>query len=68
MKGCITSVDVLMCAEGSLQVLREKGQALLEQVSSQPPLEGDDPPPAQSNDNVHHIHSVLEDMQLRKQR
>ncbi|CAL8265751.1 unnamed protein product [Lota lota] len=49
-------------------VLREKGQGLLEQVSSQPSLEVEDPPPAQTNDNVHHIHSVLEDMQLRKQR
>uniref|UniRef100_A0A8C5D0Y5 CRAL-TRIO domain-containing protein n=1 Tax=Gadus morhua TaxID=8049 RepID=A0A8C5D0Y5_GADMO len=55
-------------AVGHLQVLREKGQALLEQVSSQPPLEVEDPPPVQTNDNVHHIHSVLEDMQLRKQR
>ncbi|XP_056468291.1 SEC14 domain and spectrin repeat-containing protein 1 isoform X1 [Gadus chalcogrammus] len=60
--------ESLKAVECSLQVLREKGQALLEQVSSQPPLEVEDPPPVQTNDNVHHIHSVLEDMQLRKQR
>lgn len=57
-----------VCLEGSLQVLREKGQALLDQVSSQPCLEMEDPLPAQTNDNIQHIHSVLDDMQLRKQR
>ncbi|KAG7254970.1 hypothetical protein CRUP_021846 [Coryphaenoides rupestris] len=60
--------ESLKSVEGSLQVLREKGQGLLDQVSSQPSLEMEDPLPAQTNDNIQHIHSVLDDMQLRKQR
>lgn len=54
--------------DGALQGLKEKGQVLLEQMSNQASWTYGKEAPLENKDNVDHIHSVMEDMQLRKQR
>lgn len=54
--------------EGALQSLREKGQVLLDQMSTQTPFSYGKDVNIENKDNIEHIHSVMEDMQLRKQR
>uniref|UniRef100_A0AAY5EYE0 CRAL-TRIO domain-containing protein n=1 Tax=Electrophorus electricus TaxID=8005 RepID=A0AAY5EYE0_ELEEL len=53
---------------GALQVLREKGQGLLDQMSNQSSWFYGKDVPVENKENIDHIHSVMEDMQLRKQR
>ncbi|XP_076858438.1 SEC14 domain and spectrin repeat-containing protein 1 isoform X2 [Brachyhypopomus gauderio] len=60
--------EKLKSVEGALQVLREKGQALLDQMSSQSSWFYGKDVPVENKENVDHVHSVMEDMQLRKQR
>lgn len=58
-----------MCVlEGALQGLREKGQVLLDQISNQTSWFYGKDMQIENKENVDHIHSVMEDMQLRKQR
>uniref|UniRef100_A0A3Q0SQR4 SEC14 and spectrin domains 1 n=1 Tax=Amphilophus citrinellus TaxID=61819 RepID=A0A3Q0SQR4_AMPCI len=62
--------EKLQTVEAGLASLRQKGALLLEQMCSQPswPLEDTESPTADQQDNVQQIQSVMEDMQLRKQR
>ncbi|XP_043931200.1 SEC14 domain and spectrin repeat-containing protein 1 [Protopterus annectens] len=58
----LKSVDI------TLQSLREKGQALLEQISTQASWAYGKDVSAENKENVDHIQGVMDDMQLRKQR
>lgn len=62
--------EKLQTVEAGLTSLRQKGALLLEQMCSQPswPLEETESPTTEQQDGVQHIQSVMEDMQLRKQR
>lgn len=61
--------EKLKSVEGALQGLREKGQALMDQMSTQTSWSyGKEDVPVENKDNIDHIQSVMEDMQLRKQR
>ncbi|XP_051565075.1 SEC14 domain and spectrin repeat-containing protein 1 [Myxocyprinus asiaticus] len=60
--------EKLKSVEGALQSLREKGQVLLDQMSTQTSWSYGKDVAIENKDNVDHIHSVMEDMQLRKQR
>ncbi|XP_013130764.1 SEC14 domain and spectrin repeat-containing protein 1 [Oreochromis niloticus] len=62
--------EKLQTVEAGLASLRQKGALLLEQMCSQPswPLEETESPTTEQQDSVQHIQSVMEDMQLRKQR
>ncbi|XP_067085474.1 SEC14 domain and spectrin repeat-containing protein 1 isoform X2 [Osmerus mordax] len=61
--------EKLKTVEGALQVLREKGQALMDQMSTQTTWSyGKEDVPVENKENIDHIQSVMEDMQLRKQR
>ncbi|XP_056610724.1 SEC14 domain and spectrin repeat-containing protein 1 isoform X2 [Triplophysa dalaica] len=60
--------EKLKSVEGALQSLREKGQVLLDQMSTQTSFSYGKDVTIENKENVDHIHSVTEDMQLRKQR
>uniref|UniRef100_A0AAY4EX58 CRAL-TRIO domain-containing protein n=1 Tax=Denticeps clupeoides TaxID=299321 RepID=A0AAY4EX58_9TELE len=60
--------EKLKSVEDALQGLREKGQILLEQMSNQTSWSYGKDLAIENKENVDHIHSVMEDMQLRKQR
>ncbi|XP_036396374.1 SEC14 domain and spectrin repeat-containing protein 1 [Megalops cyprinoides] len=60
--------EKLKCVEGTLQGLREKGQVLLEQISTQTSWSYGKDLTIENKENIDHIQSVMEDMQLRKQR
>ncbi|XP_036433320.1 SEC14 domain and spectrin repeat-containing protein 1 isoform X2 [Colossoma macropomum] len=60
--------EKLKSVEGALQSLREKGQVLLEQISNQSSWFYGKDMQIENKENIDHIHSVMEDMQLRKQR
>ncbi|XP_052462725.1 SEC14 domain and spectrin repeat-containing protein 1 [Carassius gibelio] len=60
--------EKLKSVEGALQSLREKGQALLDQMSTQTSFSYGKDVNIENKDNIDHIHGVMEDMQLRKQR
>uniref|UniRef100_A0A3B1IY24 SEC14 and spectrin domains 1 n=1 Tax=Astyanax mexicanus TaxID=7994 RepID=A0A3B1IY24_ASTMX len=60
--------EKLKSVEGALQSLREKGQVLLEQISNQTSWFYGKEMQIENKENVDHVHSVMEDMQLRKQR
>ncbi|XP_055071465.2 SEC14 domain and spectrin repeat-containing protein 1 [Misgurnus anguillicaudatus] len=60
--------EKLKSVDGALQNLREKGQVLLDQMSTQTPFSYGKDVNIENKDNIEHIHSVMEDMQLRKQR
>ncbi|XP_067300529.1 SEC14 domain and spectrin repeat-containing protein 1 [Pseudorasbora parva] len=60
--------EKLKSVEGALQSLREKGQVLLDQMSTQTSFSYSKDVGVENKDNIDHIHSVMEDMQLRKQR
>ncbi|XP_014186403.1 SEC14 domain and spectrin repeat-containing protein 1 [Haplochromis burtoni] len=62
--------EKLQTVEAGLTSLRQKGALLLEQMCGQPswPLEETESPTTEQQDGVQHIQSVMEDMQLRKQR
>lgn len=60
--------EKLKSVEGALQGLREKGQVLLDQISNQSSWVYGKDVPIENKENVDHIHNVMEDMQLRKQR
>ncbi|XP_072541512.1 SEC14 domain and spectrin repeat-containing protein 1 [Salminus brasiliensis] len=60
--------EKLKSVEGALQSLREKGQVLLEQISNQTSWFYGKDLQIENKENIDHIHSVMEDMQLRKQR
>ncbi len=63
---CIESLHCF--PEGALQSLREKGQVLLDQMSTQTSFSYGKDVSIENKENNDHIHSVMEDMQLRKQR
>lgn len=60
--------EKLKSVEGALQSLREKGQVLLDQMSTQTSFSYGKDVSIENKENNDHIHSVMEDMQLRKQR
>lgn len=60
--------EKLKSVEGALQSLREKGQVLLDQMSNQTSFSYGKDVSIENKENNDHIHSVMEDMQLRKQR
>ncbi|KAM6946039.1 SEC14 domain and spectrin repeat-containing protein 1 [Aplochiton taeniatus] len=60
--------EKLKSVEGALQGLKEKGQGLMEQMSTQTSWCEDKEAPEENKENMEHIHSVMEDMALRKQR
>ncbi|KAA0715511.1 SEC14 domain and spectrin repeat-containing protein 1 [Triplophysa tibetana] len=60
--------EKLKSVEGALQSLREKGQVLLDQMTTQTSFSYGKDVTIENKENVDHIHSVTEDMQLRKQR
>uniref|UniRef100_A0A9J8AVK9 SEC14 and spectrin domains 1 n=1 Tax=Cyprinus carpio carpio TaxID=630221 RepID=A0A9J8AVK9_CYPCA len=60
--------EKLKSVEGALQSLREKGQVLLDQMSTQTSFSYGKDVGIENKENIDHIHSVMEDMQLRKQR
>uniref|UniRef100_A0A8C2BR83 SEC14 and spectrin domains 1 n=1 Tax=Cyprinus carpio TaxID=7962 RepID=A0A8C2BR83_CYPCA len=60
--------EKLKSVEGALQSLREKGQVLLDQMSTQTSFSYGKDVGIENKANIDHIHSVMEDMQLRKQR
>ncbi|XP_062862419.1 SEC14 domain and spectrin repeat-containing protein 1 [Trichomycterus rosablanca] len=60
--------EKLKSVEGALQGLREKGQVLLDQISNQTSWFYGKDMQIENKENVDHVHSVMEDMQLRKQR
>ncbi|XP_029967988.1 SEC14 domain and spectrin repeat-containing protein 1 [Salarias fasciatus] len=61
--------EKLQAVEAGLGSLRQKGALLLEQMCSQPwTPEETESPPGEQQDNVQQIQSVMEEMQLRKQR
>ncbi|KAL6484283.1 hypothetical protein MHYP_G00063280 [Metynnis hypsauchen] len=60
--------EKLKSVEGALQSLREKGQVLLEQISNQTSWFYGKDMQIENKENIDHIHSIMEDMQLRKQR
>uniref|UniRef100_A0A671SA27 SEC14 domain and spectrin repeat-containing protein 1 n=1 Tax=Sinocyclocheilus anshuiensis TaxID=1608454 RepID=A0A671SA27_9TELE len=60
--------EKLKSVEGALQSLREKGQVLLDQMSTQTSFSYGKDVSIENKENIDHIHSVMEDMQLRKQR
>ncbi|KAI7808310.1 SEC14 domain and spectrin repeat-containing protein 1 [Triplophysa rosa] len=60
--------EKLKSVEGALQSLREKGQVLLDQMSTQTSFSYGKDVTIENKENIDHIHSVTEDMQLRKQR
>uniref|UniRef100_A0A3B4D5N9 CRAL-TRIO domain-containing protein n=1 Tax=Pygocentrus nattereri TaxID=42514 RepID=A0A3B4D5N9_PYGNA len=60
--------EKLKSVEGALQSLREKGQVLLEQISNQSSWFYGKDMQIENKENIDHIHSIMEDMQLRKQR
>uniref|UniRef100_A0A8C0XXU5 SEC14 and spectrin domains 1 n=1 Tax=Cyprinus carpio carpio TaxID=630221 RepID=A0A8C0XXU5_CYPCA len=60
--------EKLKSVEGALQSLREKGQVLLDQMSTQTSFSYGKDVSIENKDNIDHIHNVMEDMQLRKQR
>ncbi|XP_074514603.1 SEC14 domain and spectrin repeat-containing protein 1 isoform X2 [Sebastes fasciatus] len=63
--------EKLQTVEAGLGSLRQKGGLLMEQVCTQPswPLEETvESPAGEQQDNVQHVQTVMEEMQLRKQR
>ncbi|KAL4656693.1 SEC14 domain and spectrin repeat-containing protein 1 [Arapaima gigas] len=60
--------EKLKSVDGALQGLREKGQVLLEQISNQTSWSYGKDVMIKNKENIDHIQSVMEDMQLRKQR
>uniref|UniRef100_A0A3B5AUK7 SEC14 and spectrin domain containing 1 n=1 Tax=Stegastes partitus TaxID=144197 RepID=A0A3B5AUK7_9TELE len=62
--------EKLQTVEAGLSSLRQKGALVLEQMCSQPSwsLEETESSPGEQQDNVQQIQSVMEEMQLRKQR
>ncbi|XP_052422214.1 SEC14 domain and spectrin repeat-containing protein 1-like [Carassius gibelio] len=60
--------EKLKSVEGALQSLREKGQVLLDQMSTQTSFSYGKDVSIENKENIDHIHSVMDDMQLRKQR
>ncbi|XP_051566068.1 SEC14 domain and spectrin repeat-containing protein 1 isoform X1 [Myxocyprinus asiaticus] len=60
--------EKLKSVEGALQNLREKGQVLLDQMSTQTSWSYGKDVAIENKENIDHVHSVMEDMQLRKQR
>lgn len=60
--------EKLKSVEGALQGLREKGQVLLDQISNQTSWFYGKDMQMENKENIDHVHSVMEDMQLRKQR
>ncbi|MBN3308416.1 SESD1 protein, partial [Amia calva] len=60
--------EKLKSVDGALQGLREKGQVLLEQISNQTSWSYGKDVTIENKENIDHIQSVMEDMQLRKQR
>uniref|UniRef100_A0A8C9TY24 SEC14 and spectrin domains 1 n=1 Tax=Scleropages formosus TaxID=113540 RepID=A0A8C9TY24_SCLFO len=60
--------EKLKSVEGALQGLREKGQILLDQISNQTSWSYGKDIVIKNKENIDHIQSVMEDMQLRKQR
>ncbi|XP_023657518.1 SEC14 domain and spectrin repeat-containing protein 1 [Paramormyrops kingsleyae] len=60
--------EKLKSVEGALQGLREKGQILLEQISNQTSWSYGKDITVKNKESIDHIQSVMEDMQLRKQR
>lgn len=52
-------------AEAGLVSLRQKGVLLLEHMCGQEEAE---PPAGEQQENMQHVHAVMEEMQLRKQR
>ncbi|KAJ8403412.1 hypothetical protein AAFF_G00351840 [Aldrovandia affinis] len=60
--------EKLKTVEGTLQVLREKGQVLLDQISTQTAWSYGKDVTIENKENIDHINGVMEDMQLRKQR
>ncbi|KAK2904761.1 hypothetical protein Q8A67_006560 [Cirrhinus molitorella] len=60
--------EKLKSVEGALQSLREKGQVLLDQMSTQTSFSYGKDVGIENKENIDHIQSVMEDMQLRKQR
>ncbi|KAG9349460.1 hypothetical protein JZ751_027905 [Albula glossodonta] len=60
--------EKLKTVEGTLQGLREKGQVLLDQISTQTSWSYGKDVTIENKENIDHIHGVMEDMQLRKQR
>uniref|UniRef100_A0A672NW58 SEC14 domain and spectrin repeat-containing protein 1 n=1 Tax=Sinocyclocheilus grahami TaxID=75366 RepID=A0A672NW58_SINGR len=60
--------EKLKSVECALQSLREKGQVLLDQMSTQTSFSYGKDVSIENKENIDHIHSVMEDMQLRKQR
>ncbi|XP_075994662.1 SEC14 domain and spectrin repeat-containing protein 1 [Genypterus blacodes] len=57
--------EKLQIVEAGLVSLRQKGALLLEQMCGQEEAE---PPAGEQQENVQHVHAVMEEMQLRKQR
>lgn len=58
-------------AEAGLASLRQKGGLLMEQMCTQPPWpleEAEETPAGDQQDNTQHVQTVMEEMQLRKQR
>ncbi|TRY92242.1 hypothetical protein DNTS_029080 [Danionella cerebrum] len=60
--------EKLKSVEGALQTLREKGQVLLDQMSTQTTFSYGKDVGVENKENIDHVQSVMEDMQLRKQR
>lgn len=58
----------MLCPEGSLAGLREKGQVVMDQMSNQTTWSYGKDVPIENKENIDHIQGVMEDMQLRKQR
>ncbi|GCC28553.1 hypothetical protein chiPu_0006984 [Chiloscyllium punctatum] len=60
--------EKLKSVDTALQNLQEKGQGLLDQMTSQAPWTFGKDVSIENKDNIEHIQGLMEDMQLRKQR
>ncbi|XP_072333455.1 SEC14 domain and spectrin repeat-containing protein 1 isoform X3 [Scyliorhinus torazame] len=60
--------EKLKSVDTALQSLQEKGQGLLDQMTSQAPWTFGKDVSIENKDNIEHIQGLMEDMQLRKQR
>ncbi|XP_037344476.2 SEC14 domain and spectrin repeat-containing protein 1 [Pungitius pungitius] len=63
--------EKLQTVETGLASLRQKGALLMEQMCTQPawpPDEGEESPAGEQQDGSQQVHTVMEEMQLRKQR
>ncbi|KAM6955932.1 SEC14 domain and spectrin repeat-containing protein 1 isoform 1-T1 [Lycodopsis pacificus] len=63
--------EKLQTVEAGLASLRQKGGLLMEQMCTQPPWpleEAEETPAGDQQDNTQHVQTVMEEMQLRKQR